>query len=111
MPQTSQPPGRILIVGASEGEAVLALALALPPDGRMICIEGDRAAAARAVESFTREGLAGRVSVMTGDPALFVRKVAGPYDLIAVAVDPVAAARIGGRLASLLAPGGRILTL
>src|SRR5687767_9016996 len=111
MPQTTEPAGRILVVGASEGDAVLALARSLPAGGLMICIEGDRAAAARAVEAFSREDLGGRVSVMTGDPALFLRKVAGPYDLIAVALDPVAAARIGGRLASLLAPGGRILTL
>lgn len=111
MSQTPETARRVLVVGASDDERVRALARSLPPDGLMICIEGDRGAAARAVEAFAREGMEGRVSVMTGDPALFVRKVAGPYDLIAVAVDPVSAARIGGRLAAILAPGGRILPL
>lgn len=88
----------------------MSFARALPSDGMMICIEGDRAAAARAVAAFAREGLSGRVSVMMGDPALFVRKVAGPFDLIVSAVDEAVRTRIAGRLGALLAPGGRILT-
>jgi predicted O-methyltransferase YrrM len=97
-------------VGASDSDAVLAIARALPAGGLMICIEGDRAAAARAVAAFARESPGRNVSVMTGDPALFVRKVAGPFDLIVTAVDEAVRTRIAGRLGTLLAPGGRILT-
>lgn len=99
----------MLVVGASEGDRVLALARALPDAGIMFCIEPDRRAAARAVETFRREGLAARVNVLVGDPPLFVRKVAGPFDLIVVAPDQ--AGRVAGRLDARLAPGGRILDL
>ncbi|HEX6323335.1 MAG TPA: hypothetical protein VFZ36_06385 [Vicinamibacterales bacterium] len=109
MPQTGDTPRRVLVVGASGGERVIAAARRVPPDGLMICIDGDRQAAAEAVETFAREGLGGRVSVITGDPALFVRKVAGPFDLI------LTAGGCGGRLAdqlrARLAPAGRILDL
>lgn len=104
-----EPARRVLIVGASEGERVLALARAVPADGLVICLEGDRRAAARAAELFRREGLGARVNVMIGDPALFIRKVAGPFDLIAAAGD--LAARLDGPLRARLAPGGRILDL
>ena len=109
MPQTNSAARRILIVGASEGPELLGLAQTLDAAGSMICIEGDREAAARATEAFAREGLRGRVSVMTGDPALFVRKVAGPFDLIVVRVPGEAArARVETHLPRLLAPGGAV---
>lgn len=102
------PARRILIAGDSAGAGVLALARALPPDGRMICIDGNRDAAARAGEAFAREGLHDRVSVMIGDPALFVRKVAGPFDLIVIVADGDARARLDGHLPRIAAPGGRV---
>ena len=109
MSQTNSTARRILIVGASEGPDVLGLARTLDPAGRMICIEGDREAAARATEAFARAGLRDRVSVMTGDPALFVRKVAGPFDLIVVRVSGEdARARVETHLSRLLAPGGAV---
>ena len=82
-------------------------ARALPSGGMMICIEGDRAAAARATEGFARERLP--VHVMTGEPALFTRKVSGPFDLILTAGDY--ATRLAGDLAARLAPSGRIQDL
>ena len=97
------------MVGASEGDRVLELARGLGGDGVMFCIEPDRATAARATEAFAREGLGDRVHVLVGDPPLFVRKVAGPFDVIAVA--PAHAARVAGRLDGRLAAGGRILDL
>ena len=99
----------MLIVGASEGARVLALARDVPGDGLVICIEGDRRAAARAAEAFRLEGLGARVNVMIGDPALFLRKVAGPFDLIAEPAD--LPARLAGPLRAKLAAGGRILDL
>jgi predicted O-methyltransferase YrrM len=106
--QTPPRPHRILIAGDSDSAGVLALADALPPDGRMICIEGDRAAAARAARRFADRGLSDRVSVMVGDPALFVRKVAGPFDLIVIAADGTARDRIAAHLPRLSAPGARV---
>jgi|SRR5687768_2700266 len=109
MSQTEAEPRRVLVVAGSEGERVLELARRLPADGLMICIDGDRAAAARATDSFAREGVAARVNVMIGDPLLLLRKVAGPFDLI---VTPGGSqSRLARQLESKLAPGGRILDL
>ena len=79
------------------------------PGDLLICIDGDRAAAARAAEAFAREGLGDRANVMVGDPAPFIRKVAGPFDVIVVLVEASAAARIEPHLERLLAPGGRVI--
>ena len=107
MSQTNSAARRILVVGGSEGARVLSLARTLASDGMMICIEGDRDAAARATAAFEAERLRDRVSVMVGDPALFVRKVAGPFDLIVVQVaEGEARARVEAHLPRLLAPGG-----
>jgi predicted O-methyltransferase YrrM len=107
--QTAQTPRRVLVVGRSDREGVLAAAKRLPADGLMICIDGDRHAAARAIAHFEREGVARRVSVMVGEPALFLRKVAGPFELILASgghgID------LAEELRAKLAPGGRILDL
>lgn len=87
----------------------MSLARAIPADGVLFCIEPAREAAARAVEAFRREGLAERVNVIVGDPPLFLRKVAGPFDLIVVAADYKP--RLTDRLEGKLAAGGRILDL
>jgi predicted O-methyltransferase YrrM len=99
----------VLVVGASETPAVLALARTLGAGGAMICIEPDREAAARAAAAFAREGLRHAVSVMIGDPALFIRKVAGPFDLIVIEVGSEGAReRVESHLPRLLAPGGAV---
>ena len=99
----------MLIVGDSAGRAALRLAHDVGSDGLLICLDGDRDAAGRAAGAFAREGLGGRASVMIGDPALFIRKVAGPFDLIVMRVDDAIAARVEPHLARLLAPGGRVI--
>lgn len=108
VPQTPHHPRAILVVGESESAGVLALARGLADGGRLICLDGDRAAAARAVEAFAAEGLGDRVSVITGDPILFMRKVAGPFDLIVIAGPGASRDRVDAHLARLSAPGARI---
>ena len=99
----------MLIVGGSEGAGIVALAKTLGAGGRMICIEADRQAAARASGAFGREGLRDTVSVMIGDPALFVKKVSGPFDLIVIQVaGEDARAKVEAHLPRLLAPGGTV---
>lgn len=87
---------------------MLALARAVAPPGRMICIDGDRDAARRASAALAREGLGDRVHVIVGDPALFVRKVAGPFDRIVIVADGDARARIAAHLPRLAAPECRV---
>lgn len=109
MSQTSGRPRRVLVVGDSAGSVALRLARDVGPGGLLICLDGDRDAAGRAAGAFAREGLGDRAHVMIGDPALFIRKVAGPFDVIAIGADDATAARVGPHLARLLAPGGRVL--
>ena len=99
----------MLIVGASDDPRVLMTARTMPDGGLLICLDGDRQAAARATEAFARAGVGGRAHVMIGDPALFLRKVAGPFDLILTTGDH--AARLGDALRQKLAPGGALKDL
>lgn len=120
MSPTPGTPRRVLVIGikgsggsggsgdASAHDGLVERARALPPDGMLICIEGGRDAAARATAAFQAAGVAGRAHVMVGDPALFIGKVAGPFDVIVVCVDDDTAARVAPRLQRLLAPDGRI---
>jgi hypothetical protein len=100
VPQTTEGPRRVLVVGASDDARVMAAARALPSGGMLICIERDRAAGARAAGAFASEGLPAHV--MIGEPHLFVRKVSGPFDLIltAGAIDAPLAAQLERKLAS-----------
>jgi predicted O-methyltransferase YrrM len=73
---------RVLEVGTAIGYSALWMGQALPPDGRLISLEldADRAAAAR--DNFERAGLSSQLSVIVGDAARFLHKVAGPFDLV-----------------------------
>lgn len=78
----SAAPGRILEIGTGYGSSGMHLASALEPDGMLFTIERDPGRAAIARQYFERAGLASRVSVMVGEAARLVHKVAGPFDLI-----------------------------
>ena len=75
-------PKRMLEIGTGYGCSGILLARALAPDGMLFTIERDPARAAAARLHFERAGLASRVSVMVGEAARLVHKVAGPFDLI-----------------------------
>lgn len=111
MSPTSGFPRRVLVISGAGGAAPAGLidrARALPPNGLLICIEGSRDAAARATAAIRAAGVGDRAHVMVGDPALFIGKVAGPFDAIVLCVDDDTATRVAPRLERLLAPGGRI---
>ena len=78
----SSAPRRILEIGTGYGCSGIQLARALAPEGMLFTIERDPARAATARQHFERAGLAGRASVMVGEVARLVHKVAGPFDLI-----------------------------
>jgi predicted O-methyltransferase YrrM len=101
-------PNRILEIGTGDGERTLALAATLPPDGLLITMEPDAACAAAARQRFGDAGVADRVSVIVGEPARFLHKVRGPFDLIAQN-DAGDADGLHERLMALLAPGGVLI--
>jgi predicted O-methyltransferase YrrM len=79
---TSVGARRILEIGTCIGYSGIWLARALAPDGMLITMEKDPHRAAIAKANFERAGLGDRVSIIVGDAALKIVKVAGPFDLV-----------------------------
>jgi predicted O-methyltransferase YrrM len=96
---------RVLAVGAIGDGAWLPEA-ALAADGRLIVMERDPARADLARRRFASAGLAGRATVIAGDPRRLLYKLAGPFDLIFCGD---ADSRVREKLAALLAPDGVLI--
>ena len=101
---------RILEVGTCIGYSGIWLAGALPPGGMLITMEKDPERAAIAKSNFERAGLADRVSIMVGDAALKIVKVAGPFDLIFQDGHKPLYNTLLDPLVSRLRPGGLLVT-
>jgi predicted O-methyltransferase YrrM len=86
------------------------LAGALPADGMLITMEKDPERAAIAKTNFERAGLSDRVSIMVGDAALKIVKVAGPFDLIFQDGHKPLYNTLLDPLVRLLRPGGLLVT-
>jgi caffeoyl-CoA O-methyltransferase len=100
---------RILEIGTAIGYSGTWLAGALPSDGMLLTMEQNQERARVARENFQRAGVADRVSVMVGDAALLVTKVAGPFDLIFQDGDKTLYSKLLDRLIDLLRPGGLLV--
>ena len=103
-------PRRILEIGTGYGCSGIHLARALAPDGMLFTIERDPARAVAARQHFERAGLASRVSVMVGEVARLVHKVAGPFDLILQDGPKDQYEAVLERLVSLLRPRGMLVS-
>ena len=101
---------RVLEIGTANGYSALWLARSLPADGRIFTIEIDPERARVARGHFARAGLSERVSVIVGDAARMVHKVAGPFDLIFNDGDKQQYEPLLDRLVTLLRPGGVLVT-
>ena len=101
---------QVLEIGTANGYSALWLARALPADGRLISIEIDPGRAVLARGHIEAAGLADRVSVMGGDAARMVHKVAGPFDLIFNDGDKRQYGPLLDRLVALLRSGGVLIT-
>ena len=96
---------RILEIGA--GDVTLALAAALPKGGLLIAMEGDPAIVAATRDRLNTGGVDDRVSVMAGEPARFLHKVRGPFDVIVLHAAHEALRR---KAIALLRPGGVLIS-
>ena len=101
---------RILEIGTGSGHSARAMTMALPPQGVLITIERDPARAAEARRLLASLSPPGRTSVMVGDAARFLHKVAGPFDLIVQDSDPATYAAMHDRLVRLLRIRGLLVT-
>jgi predicted O-methyltransferase YrrM len=78
---------RILEIGTLGGYSAIWLARALPPGGKLICLEYDPMYAEVARANIARAGLADRVDVMTGRALDTLPKLSGPFDFIFIDAD------------------------
>jgi len=107
---TAVAAGRILEIGTGYGCSGIRLARALAPDGMLFTIERNPARAAVARQHVERAGLGHRVSVMVGEAARLVHKVAGPFDLVVQDGCKDEYEALLDRLVGLLRPGGVLVT-
>lgn len=73
---------RILEVGTGSGTRTLALARNMPAAGSIISMEAAPPVAAAARQHFASAGYGDRINVIVGDPARFLHKLRGPFDMI-----------------------------
>jgi predicted O-methyltransferase YrrM len=99
---------RVLEIGTGSGHATLALAAALPADGLLITMEADAGKAQLARRRFAEAGYADRINVIVGEPARFLHKLRGPFDVIYLNV-AAASAPPRDRVLALLSPGGALI--
>jgi caffeoyl-CoA O-methyltransferase len=72
---------RVLEVGTFSGYSALAMAEALPPDGRIDTLEVDPEHAAKAAEHIREAGEDGRIRIHLGPALDTLATLSGPYDL------------------------------
>jgi len=78
---------RIFEMGSAIGYSTLWLARAAGPRAEVYYSDGDPENARRARRSFEQAGVAGRISILTGDSLALLRKAPGRFDLIFCDVD------------------------
>lgn len=107
---TMLPARRAFEIGTGYGLSGLAVALAAGPDATLFTVEREAARAAVAREHFAQAGLGTRASVMVGEAARLVHKVAGPFDLVVQDGDSSGYGPLLDRLVALLRPGGVLVS-
>lgn len=101
---------KVLEVGAAIGYSGIWLARGLPEDGMLYTMEIDPERATEARANFAQANLADRATVMVGDAARLIEKVAGPFDLIYQDGPKHLYGPLLDRLVALLRFGGLLVT-
>jgi predicted O-methyltransferase YrrM len=99
----------VLEVGTLGGYSGVWLAMGIPPDGRLVTIEGSEKHAAFARRSFERAGVAGRVELLVGDALDLLGTQTGPFDAVFLDADKAPLPRYFEEADRLLRPGGLLL--
>ena len=101
---------QVLEIGTAIGYSALWMGLVLPEEGRLISLEIDPERAATARRYVERAGLGSRVSVIVGDAARLLHKLAGPFDLVFQDGAKRLYEPLLDGLIALLRPGGVLIT-
>ena len=80
-------PRRVLEIGTFSGHSALAMAAALPPDGRIDCCEIDPERAAFAQRYFDRSEHGSKITLHLGPALETVHRLDGEFDLVFVDAD------------------------
>lgn len=101
---------RVLVIGEDDRSRLEATAAALPADGMLICMQQDAGRAAEARSAFAASGRGDSASVMVGDPARFLHKLSGPFDLVVQDGAHARAISTHERVTQLVRAGGTLVT-
>jgi caffeoyl-CoA O-methyltransferase len=100
---------RILEVGTFTGYSAIAMAEALPADGRITTLELSPEHAAKAREHLEAAGVAGRVDIITGPALDSLARLEGPFDLAFIDADKETYPDYLEAVLTLVRPGGLII--
>ncbi len=100
---------RVLEVGTLGGYSGIWLVRALPPNGRLVTIEGDEGHAAVAREAFDRAGVADRVDLRVGEARDTLATLEGPFDAVFLDADKAPLPAYLDETLRLLRVGGLLL--
>jgi caffeoyl-CoA O-methyltransferase len=99
---------RVLEVGTFTGYSALAMAEALPPDGRIITCEIDPDHAAQARANFEASQHGSRIELRVGPALDTINSLEGPFDLVFIDADKPGYAAYYEAVLPRLAPNGAI---
>jgi caffeoyl-CoA O-methyltransferase len=80
-------PGRVLEIGTLTGHSALAMAAALPDDGRLHACELDPVRAAAAQSNFDRSPHGAKITLHVGPALDTIRRLEGDFDLVFIDAD------------------------
>jgi len=100
---------RILEIGTFSGYSAIAMAEALPDDGRITTLELDPAHAAKAAEHIAAAGVAGKVTILEGRALESLASLDGPFDLVFIDADKAGYPAYYEAVVPRLTPGGLVL--
>ena len=100
---------RVLELGTLGGYSGIWIARALPPDGRLVTIEGSERHAAVAREAFARAGVADRVELIVGEAQDTLPGIDCPFDAVFLDADKAPLPRYFDFAMRVLRVGGLLL--
>ena len=99
---------RCLEVGTFTGYSALAVALALPPGGRIVCCDVSEEWTAMARKYWAQAGVAGKIQLKLAPALQTLKKLKGPFDFAFIDADKENYQRYFDRCLALLRRGGVI---
>ena len=99
----------VVELGTLYGYSALAMAWALPADGRVLTIERDAVRAAEARRTFAASKVGNRIHLEEGDAEEILKRTRGPFDLVFIDANKAAYARYLDWAEANVRPGGFIV--